>query len=86
MEPVSMQNLYNSNGKINWFGWIIFLATIALILYSLYQCYLEVKQMNKDEQVQAKKMMELEMNLREVRGDQYKSMNNETTNKNNNSR
>lgn len=72
MEAISTQTLFNSHGKINWFGWIIFLGTVFLIGYSMYQLYLSINKMNTDEEIQAKKMMELEMNLREVRGQQYK--------------
>lgn len=74
-EAVSMQNLYNANGKINWFGWIMFIATVILICYSIYQCHLNITKMGSNEENQTKKLNELEMNLREVRGNQYKNMN-----------
>lgn len=76
MEPVSMSTLYNSNGKINWFGWIIFLGTLFIIGYNAYQWYINSKKIKRDEAMQEKKIMELEMNLREVRGNQYKSIDN----------
>lgn len=83
MEAVSMQNLYNSKGKINWFGWIIFIGTIALIFFNLYQVYLNLQGMKKREQDQANKLKELEMNLKALRGNQYITLNNNNNQTNN---
>lgn len=75
MEAVSMQTLYNAHGKINWFGWIFFIGTLLIVVYTIYQWYENVQKKKKDEEMQTQKLMELEMNLREVRGAQYKKSN-----------
>lgn len=72
MEAVSTNTLFNSHGKINFFGWIVFLGTLFTMGYAIYQLYLSINKMNRDEEIQGRKMMELEMNLREIRGAQYK--------------
>ena len=82
MEPVSMSTLYNSHGKINWFGWIIFFSTLLAVSYTVYSFCVNYKKDRRNEEAQMKKLLELEMNLREVRGNLYKSMT--TTNENNN--
>lgn len=76
MEAVSMSTLYNSHGKVNWFGWIIFLGSLLAIGYTIYQLCINYKKNKRDDEAQVKKLNELEMNLREVRGGQYKSLNN----------
>lgn len=72
---VSMNNLVNSDGRHNLFGWIIFIGTVALIAYSLYQGYKAITKMEKEEDVQEKKMKEIELNLRMVMGDRYQIIN-----------
>jgi len=84
MESVSMNTLYNSHGKVNWFGWVMFLGTLLVISYTIYQFCVSIKRTNKSEEDQMKKLAELEMNLREVRGTQYKSLNNQTNQPNKN--
>lgn len=72
--PVSMQDLYNGDGKANIFGWIIFLGTVALIGFTIYQMYISLTKIKTDEAVQQKKIAELEFNIRAIRGDQYTKM------------
>lgn len=81
MESVSMQTLYNSHGKVNWFGWIMFFGTLIIIGFTIYQFCISLKKNSREEEARIKKIMELEMNLREVRGSQYKSLDNKQTNK-----
>lgn len=76
MEPISMQTLYNSHGKVNWFGWTMFIGTLLIIGYTIYQFCMNIKKNNREEEYQMKKLMELEMNLKEVRGNQYKYLDN----------
>lgn len=80
MEAVSMQTLYNSHGKVNWFGWIMFFGTLLIIGFTIYQFCTNIKKNSREEEDRIKKIMELEMNLREVRGNQYKSLNDKQTN------
>lgn len=79
-----MNTLYNSHGKVNWFGWIMFFGTLIVIGYTIYQFCINYKKNRRDEEAQMKKLTELEMNLREVRGEQYKSLNLNNNNNNNN--
>lgn len=79
MEAVSMNTLYNSNGKVNWFGWIVFSGTLFIIGYSIYQLVMSIRKNRREEDFQMKKLTELEMNLRELRGDKYQTV---TTNGN----
>lgn len=72
MEAVSMQHLFGSNGKVNIFGWILFLGTVAFLVYSIWNCIVQMKKIRKEEGWQMKKIIELELNLRELRGYQYK--------------
>lgn len=73
-EGITMNHLFASNGKANIFGWIFFIATLILVGFALYQSYLTIKKMQVSEEGQVKKLKELEMNLREVRGAQYKDI------------
>lgn len=84
MEAISMNTLYNSHGKVNWFGWIMFFGTLLVIGYTIYQFCINYKKDKLGEEAQMKKLNELEMNLREVRGGQYQSLNftNNNTNPN----
>lgn len=74
MEGVSMQHLFLSNGKVNLFGWILFLGTLTLIAYSIWHNIVSINKIKRDEVKQIKKMTELEMNLRKVRGTQYEEL------------
>lgn len=71
---VSMQNLVNANGKHNLFGWIIFISTVVLIFVSIYQGYKAISKMNAEENIQERKIKELEMNIRALRGNQYQTV------------
>lgn len=67
-----MQHLFFSNGKINIFGWILFTAMLAAFVITIYHCWISIGKLMRDEKLQATKMAELELNLREVRGNLYK--------------
>lgn len=71
MEATSMQHLFFSNGKIHIFGWILFIVMIAAFVFTIWNCIVSVRKLNRDETIQMKKMAELEMNLRAIRGNQY---------------
>lgn len=69
--PVSMQDLFTADGKANIFGWIIFLGTIAIIGFTIYQMYLSITKISTSDEEQKKKIAELEFNLKAIRGTQY---------------
>lgn len=73
-QSVSMQHLVTPNGKHNIFGWVIFISTVVLILFSIYQAYKSIAKMQKEETVQERKMKELELNVRSLRGDLYQTI------------
>lgn len=63
---LSTNTLMNSDGKPNIIGWVLFIGTLALIIYSCVQSHYAIKQMAKDEASQKDKMAEFELNLRRV--------------------
>lgn len=63
---LTTNSLTNGNGKPNYLGILLFIGTIALIVYSCVQSHFAIKQMVKDETVQKDKISELEHNLRKV--------------------
>ena len=72
MEATSMQHLFFRNGKINIFAWILFIAMILAFAFTIYHCIISIGKLMRDEKLQSTKMAELELNLRELRGPQYK--------------
>lgn len=72
--PVSMQDLFTEDGKANIFGWIIFLGTIAIIIFTVYQLYLSIVKIKTSDETQQKKLAELEFNLKAILGDKYTRM------------
>lgn len=66
-----MHGLFFSNGKVNLFGWILFIIMLLAFAFTIFHCWVSISKIFKDEKVQAKKMTELEINLRALRGDQY---------------
>ncbi len=58
-----MQHLFYSNGKVNAFGWILFLGTLGLIIVSIWNCFSSNAQAKKMLETYTKKMAELEMNI-----------------------
>ena len=74
---LTTNSLTNPNGKPNYVGWILFLGTITLIVYSCIQSHLNIRQMRRQEGDQQKKIAELEHNLRkemEKQGTTYDKM------------
>lgn len=67
-----MQNLFTSNGKVNIFGWVLFVGTIALIIFSICGYISSINKTKREENWYLRKMTEFEINLRELRGNQYK--------------
>ena len=49
MERVSMQDLYRSDGQINFFGWLLFFGTLLALGYAIYQSHCNIKKMKSDE-------------------------------------
>lgn len=72
--PVSMQDLFTADGKANIFGWVIFIGTILIIGFTIYQLYLTITKIRTSDESQQKKIAELEFNIRAIRGDQYTKM------------
>lgn len=70
-EPTSMQHLFFSNGKINIFAWLLFIAMLATFIFTIYHCIVSIRKLLRDENRQLLKLAELELNLREIRGPQY---------------
>ena len=70
-EPTSMQHLFFSNGKINLFAWLLFVAMLAAFAFTIYHCIVSIRKLMRDENRQLLKLAELELNLREIRGPQY---------------
>lgn len=71
-EATSMQHLFFSNGKINLFAWLLFVAMLAAFGFTIYHCIVSIRKLMRDENRQLLKLAELELNLREIRGPQYK--------------
>lgn len=83
MEAVSTTNLFKSNGKINWWGWIAFTGTLLIIGFTIYQWVESIRKRNREENYQMKKLMELEMNLKTILGDKYINLTQNNNNPNN---
>lgn len=67
-----MQHITRSDGRINWWGVFFYLGTFTLLMFTLYQMYLSIRRGKSADILQYAKIRELETNLREVRGNQYK--------------
>lgn len=72
MPETSMHNLFLSNGRFNIFAWILFIVMILAFLLTIIHCWFSISKIFKEEKIKSQKMLELEMNLREIRGNQYK--------------
>lgn len=66
-----LPNQYNDGtGKIPVLGYIMFGATLAALLYQIYQSHITIKAMT----VKDKKISELEHNLKTVLGSKYQTL------------
>lgn len=74
MEAISTQHLFHSNGKFNIFAWVLFIATLLLVIFAIRQAWAQTQKIQFDDKEQYKKLAELEMNLRTVMGNSYKSV------------
>ncbi len=66
----------NNNGKGTILGWTLFGLTVTAFIYTIYQNHLEVAKLKADEltrDTQAKKIAELEVNLKTALGSRYKT-------------
>ena len=73
---VSMFDL-QSQGKSHVFGWIIFTVTVGtfiLLIADWYNDYSYRKRRDIEEAAQERKLNEVEMNLRTLMGNEYKSI------------
>lgn len=70
-EAITMQTLFSSDGKAQVFGWILFIATLVLIVGSVWNCIASVSKLKKEDAEQSSKLVELEYNLKKVMGTNY---------------
>lgn len=73
MDPISTQHLF-VNGKAHFWGWLLFIATLILVVFAIRQAWAQTHKIQFDDKEQYKKLAELEMNLREVRGSAYRTI------------
>lgn len=73
MENISMQHLF-VNGRFHVWGWLIFIATLILVIFAIRQAYIQTKKIQVSDMEQQKKLAELEFNVRAIRGSQYQSI------------
>ena len=66
-KAISFESITTPNGKLNWFGIMVFIATLLVAAYTVYQLFL----LPKERKLEQKKIDELEANLREIRGNSY---------------
>lgn len=74
MSAVSTQHLFFADGKANIFAWILFIATLILVFFAIRQAYIQTRKIQVSDEEQQRKLAELELNLRAVRGGQYQSV------------
>lgn len=73
MEALSTQHLFTSGGRINPWAWILFIATLILVIFAIRQAWVQTQKINLTDIEQEKKLTELELNLKAVRGSAYQS-------------
>ena len=72
MNGTSMYSLFTSTGKVNIFAWILFALMLTAFIFTIYTNWFTLRKMVREETRQLFKMAELELNLRELRKDEYK--------------